>query len=826
MKNKKQIYKFAVVPVLTTASIIAPIATVISCGDSAPRVLPQGGEAAQGSQAKKDIIMKNDIQLTEYDLERNILNTTEYGILPLSRIQHSLEIKNSDDNIIPLSEKIVNVGGNDWAQMRNVDDNDTQLQEHAKIFIDETVNGKDGKAQSLTNPFAEIKVRKSEILANGYSDIAKQVKDILDANQGIKFSILTKSTIIDKADADGKYTNGEYVVRIYKKKANSADLDKAIAMFKDTNKFGSDLFALKSLGGFTLTYVNQMRNPSWNGSIYSNYFQADGASENWTENWENKNQSQAVLDLFKKGSLDPVFDVSDLKDPKSIGPDGFTATEGKSGSSSFQFGSVKSNITADDIDFLNTKITQVGNLVLDRKTNQVNLELTVTNADIVSNTNWTTFESSYPYYPDASKMAIENYEKGSVESIWIPLPLHTSWAKGTDTRDKATQLQSLKKNIENISPSTLYPSLLKLLIEGNKLANNLGVDDFFTLYQVFGPHLKGVVVDLMERLNYAGRFSELLKDDTFLQQFVEWSEQTNNAFDVTTLNKVIEENPNGIPSDMTSIEDLNSSHFYSLIAQTSMFYRQLDMFISSAEGSSFVNQLSNENLITKINEKLAIDYTTDLAAIKQSLAGKSFDVNQKSSINDLQEKSFNAATTAIKLWDHKTDNLSLEVTKVDAGATADTATVEITISPAKSSTSKAEKISVTLTNLKPLSDTDKIKSKLKQLLQTPVVGLNATYKFDGMGIVTLDSSLKSSDSQMFPDIVNDLELSALLQFGMIDSLNAPDSFMNGYENGVIEYVLKVQNVDLANGKFDLLIGLHDTTNNITEYGTQVISISK
>lgn len=76
-----------------------------------------------------------------------------------------------------------------------------------------------------------------------------------------------------------------------------------------------------------------------------------------------------------------VFSISDFKDPKVIGSSNFVATDGKSGSSSFQFGS-KLALTDDDMNFLDSKITQIGNLTLDKKTNQINLELTISNLNI------------------------------------------------------------------------------------------------------------------------------------------------------------------------------------------------------------------------------------------------------------------------------------------------------------------------------------------------------------------------------------------------------------------------------------------------------------
>lgn len=275
-KNKKtQFRKFVVLPAIFTSAAV-PLALAVSCSHEGVGIQGDGGGAIDVlPNVQEAVLAKNDIELTEFDFERNVLNTKEYGILPLSRIQHAFEIKETGDNIIPLTESVEDAIVTQITRMRHIDDNDPELQELSKIFIDGSVNGKDGTPQSLVNPFAEIKVKKSEVMEKGYGVIAKQVHDILDADKTAKFSVLTKSLTIDTVGKDGKYNTGEYVMRLYKKKQNSNELNQAISLFTDKSKFDSDEFALNALGGLTLTYVNQMRNDSENESIYSNYIEED-----------------------------------------------------------------------------------------------------------------------------------------------------------------------------------------------------------------------------------------------------------------------------------------------------------------------------------------------------------------------------------------------------------------------------------------------------------------------------------------------------------------------------------------------------------------------
>lgn len=275
-KNKKtQFRKFVVLPAIFTSAAV-PLALAVSCSHGGTGIQGDGGAAIDVlPSGHKVLLAKDDIELTEFDVERNVLNTKEYGILPLSRIQHAFEIKDTDDNVIPLTENVEDMIVTKITRMRHIDDNDAELQELSKIFIDSSVNGKDGTAQSLVNPFVEIKVKKSDVMSNGYGMIAKQVHDVLESNKNTKFSILTKSSTIDSVDKDGKYNTGEYVIRLYKKKQNSAELERAISLFNDKTRFGSDEFALNALGGLTLTYATQMRNDAQNDSIYSNFIEED-----------------------------------------------------------------------------------------------------------------------------------------------------------------------------------------------------------------------------------------------------------------------------------------------------------------------------------------------------------------------------------------------------------------------------------------------------------------------------------------------------------------------------------------------------------------------
>lgn len=142
-------------------------------------------------------------------------------------------------------------------------------------------------------------------------------------------------------------------------------------------------------------------------------------------------------------------------------------------------------------------------------------------------------------------------------------------------------MKKFQTNFNKILPTQIHQKLAKLF---DNIKNNSPIDDPLNAISFFGPHLKEIVIDLAERVADAEKYTKLLGDGNFLNKFVSWAEKTNPAFSIATLNKVIEENPNGLPTEISL--ELNSSHVYSLIVEISMFYRQLDLFAETPEGEA------------------------------------------------------------------------------------------------------------------------------------------------------------------------------------------------------------------------------------------------
>lgn len=571
----KKIYKLGVT-LGATISIVAPLATVVACGGT--KGAPTGGNG-QPTIAPKTSLNLKDVQLTEYDVERNILNTAKNGILPVTRIQHTFEGEDKGPALIKIDGKEVDVFGEPITGTTKIETSNPQLQEHAKIFIDSAVQA-NGKSQSLDNPIASFTITKAEIMKNAtaYQQVSDKVKNFIDNNSanGNKYSVLTFATEDDEKDANDSFSTGEYKINIYQKPKNSANLDKAINILK-SNKFASDENALGKLSGFTFTPVTIEVNSEPNKSIYSNYIQGEG-SDNLAIRKE----------LHKNDQVPRIFDINSLKDLTSVGAASFTSTAAVNGSSSFQFAS--KNLTSDDMDFLDNNVSEVGNLAIDKKTNQIMIELTVTAVDDASLTAW--MEKNDPQRwvdPNEEKQLNTNYEAGSVETIWIDLPTHTSWLKNDSTA--AVDNKDLKAKImSTIADSKFYDNLLQLC-QGAETA----MSEFWTLQGVVGPNLKALLLDGMVQLQDSSKYNNLLENENAFNDFITFASK-NTGFDKNTLNHILNkfstENPDGIPTDALSAAvfgSLNSSILYSTVAYSIIFYNELEKFTLSTEGQKYAD---------------------------------------------------------------------------------------------------------------------------------------------------------------------------------------------------------------------------------------------
>lgn len=812
MKNKRQIYKFAVGSIATTATIVAPIATVISCGNNS-----KVGQQQSVQQVKKDMIALKDVSLNEYDIERSLLNTQEYGILPVTRIQHIFETKKAENSPVKMTEKIDQIIGQNVTAMRNIDLADAELQNYSKIFIDSAVNGKDGKTQSLTNPFASFKVKKSEVI-NSFGPAAKQIKDIIDSNSKDKFSILTMETKKDSENADNEFVSGEYEVRLYKKPANSAELDKAIKLFEDSTKFGADKDALNALGGFTLTYVNQLKNSTPNDSIYSNFLQEENST-----NWATHQTDADIQKLFKNGTVPQIYAKEDLNNLSAAGAN-FKSTAAKNGSSAFQFGSINKNLTTDELLFLDKKVFEVGNLVLNRKDNKIYLELTVTvskddlmyESDIPASTD--------PNYQSISDRANQQYEKSSVQTLYIPLPEHTTFVKSTSLDQDVTKFLKLA---DKISPSTIYPDYTTLFNAAAQFNGGNALEAF----SVFGPHLKGILIDAFDALSYAGRYSNLIIDNDFMTKFTTWAQKNNDGFSLATLNTILEENENGIPTSLTT--QLNSSHLYSMFAYISIFYKEINEYMATAEGQTFKDKVTVTSIIDQVNAKNEEAYTSDVKEFQTKYATASADAAGKdlpivelltSAKVEFMPDPSDARYKVIK----DTKNVKVQAALDSNGG------IVLTLSP-KLTKQQPVEVKISVTNSLSATEKQTIQDKLKADLGNANITLPTSKAFAQTNSVAVNSGnilwktgefiqekhfFASNDASTklekevkmiwFKDIFGTTDFDAITWPTLTDA----------------EIFFSVKDASVANSTLDLALAIRDTKTNVVYESSQVIRFTK
>lgn len=568
---KNKLIKFVFLPLATSATVITPVVSAIACGNNPHKP----GQQAITVPPKTSLNLK-DVQLSEYDVERKIINTEKNGILPLSRIQQAFEGKDQWSNLHKIESEQASVmfGLVTKNGTTKVDVTSDQFIEHAKIFVDSaiTVNG---NPQSLSNPLVSFTITKNEIMtkATAYEDVSDKIQNYISAHSsnGEKYSVLTLATKSDSADSNNEYKDGEFKINIYQKPANKSELNRAINILK-SSKFGSDVNALKKLGGFTLTPVTATVNAEPNRSIYSNFLQSSDDADNLTDKPE----------LFTGDKLPRVYDESLLKDPTTLASK-FTATKSDNGSSNWQFAS--NHLTNDEMDFLDKNAWQVGDLEVNRKTNSITLELTVITVPDAKKTVWT---SSYgTLTPAIENDLIKNYEAGSAETIWIDLPLHTSWLKNDAVVDNSTFRKNLLATISSVD---FYKNLLAL---ANDAVTN--EPDFWIIQGLLGPNIKGVLVDNITQLQDLDKYLQLFNDDSALSDFITFASQ-NSAFDKNTLNQVLVDFQvmGGMPSDVSSaIGSINSSTLYTTMAYANIFYTELEKFLLSPEGQKYQNLISS-----------------------------------------------------------------------------------------------------------------------------------------------------------------------------------------------------------------------------------------
>lgn len=585
----KKVYKLGL-SLGATLSVVAPISTAVACGtkDTHNGVLANKVITV----APKTSLNLKDVKLTEYDVERNIINTSKNGVLPVSRIQHTFESKDYGPALTKIDNTIVDVFGGLVQKLgtTKLEITNPQLKEHSKLFIDSNVQA-NGKSQSLDNPLVSFTITKSDIMkkADAYQQVSDQVQSYISqhSSNGKKYSILTLSTREDVKDQKDEFSTGEYQVNIYQKPSNSTDLDKAIKLLT-SNKFVSDENALEKLGGFTFTPVTTEKNSDPNKSIYSNYLQSEG---------------QNVLDdktNFKNNVIPRIFDVNSLIDPAIIGTSPFKSAAAVNGSSSFQFAS--KNLSNDDMDFLDKNVSEVANLAINKKTNQVMIEMTITTVNDASLTHWIGPK------PDdfADEKALNtNYEAGSAESIWIDLPIHTSWLK--NVASAVVDNDTLKTNVlATIADDKFYKNLLALCSGAEEAEPS-----FWVLQSVVGQNLKELLLDSMIQLQDSQKYNELLKDENAFNDFITFASK-NQGFDKNTLNHILAkfaaDYPDGIPTDATSAAlagTLNSSTLYTTMAYSTIFYNELEKFTLSPEGQKY-----NDMITTHVQDTTATKVLT------------------------------------------------------------------------------------------------------------------------------------------------------------------------------------------------------------------------
>lgn len=570
----KKIYRLGLT-LGATISIVAPLATVVACG-SKEKPTPDKPHT-DALQTPKTSLNLKDVKITEYDVERQILNTAKNGVLPLSRIQHTFESKDYGPALTKMDETKVQVMGIvEKTGTTRLETTNSQLIEHAKIFIDPSVQI-NGKSQSLDNPLISFTITKSDIMKNAdaYQKVSDNINEYISqhSSSGEKYSVLTLSTKEDVKDTNDEFSTGEYKINIYQKPSNSANLDKAIALLK-SDKFGSDENALAKLNGFTLTPITTEKNSEPNKSIYSNYIQAEqgpGTNNNIATN----------KDLYTNKAIPRVFDKNALIDQSVIGDTSFTSTEAVNGSSSFQFAS--KNIADADMDFLDKNVSEVANLAINKKTNQIMLEMTVTTVNDATLTYW----GKNNTYSD-EKILSKNYETGSVETVYIDLPVHTSWLKN-DASAVVNNDDIQNIVLKTIADSSKFYKNLLVLCSGAETAEST----FWVLQGVIGQNLKMVLLDSMIQLEEGQKYDTLLHDKNAFNDFISFASK-NSGFDKNTLNQVLTkfstDLPDGIPTDATSAAlsgELNSSLLYTTVAYSSIFYNELEKFTLSSEGQQY-----------------------------------------------------------------------------------------------------------------------------------------------------------------------------------------------------------------------------------------------
>lgn len=828
--KKNNIYKVAALSLGSAAAIIAPVATLVACGSKSNPVV-----APNYQHDVKTTLELNDIPVSEYDVERNVLNTEAFGILPLSRIQHEWEAKDSERSLTKVTQTTDKLHGIVSAtMMKHLQDDDQELIEHAKLYIDESVMV-NNKPQSLTNPFKKFNINKIDIINNSkgtYEAVATQIQDFLNSNPGKEFSIFTH-LVTEVTKSDKGFVSGNYEVRIYQKKANSADLNKAIALFKDPNKFGSDISALTHLQGFTFTFTAQMIDSVADWSMYSNYLQDDQDTR-----WQDSSNPNGIKQ-FKSGQFPRVFTSDTLIDSaKTVyDDDTFIATAGSSGSSLFQFGSQK-GISDAELDFLDKQVVEVGGLNFNKKTNQVHMDITVTVVD----------NSTPDFRESGSKTEAEknaNYEKGSVATISIPLPLHTSWLAAkpeADAKDNVTN-----QIVSKFKFDSLYSGFLNLI----QSAQNLS-DQVFDAQSLVAPHLKMLLLDDAFMIRDGAKYSKLLQNKEFVGKLVDWVEKDNKAFDATTFNQVLT-NFDEIPKNLGV--ELNSSQLYTFFAYFQIFYKELEKFVEN-DGSSYKDQLVSESAAEQLIKANNQTVTNQMTQIKTDYFDKTTSVDLKGVLFTTLDAKWEAILKMINTPDVGINNWPYEALSLKATNLVDnndgTATVEVTVTPIIPTSLDSQKFNVNLTGVLGAKEikaiTDGLSTEIaKHTIATTNYDVkDATNSYGGLNggfVVGRMMVFAKGKPSTTVDIKQDVVLSAnefkyiILTIpvdpsgkGMFTkpTFKAYDDFIaaNPLPTGM-EWAFKVQNLDVADAthpKWDLLVGLKDSTSGLTSFGTQTFKM--
>lgn len=809
--KKNNIYKVAALSLGSAAAIIAPVATLVACGSkSNPVVAPNYQHDA------KTTLELNDIPVSEYDVERNVLNTEAFGILPLSRIQHEWEAKDNDRSLTKVTQTTDKLHGLVNATMiKHLQDDDQELIEHAKLYIDESVMV-NNKPQSLTNPLKKFNINKVDIINNSkgtYEAVATQIQDFLSKNPGKEFSIFTH-LITEDTQSDKGFINGNYEVRIYQKKANSADLNKAIAMFKDPNKFGSDISALTHLQGFTFTFTAQMIDSVADWSMYSNYLQDDNAGKRWQDSTNPDGIKQ-----FKSGQFPRIFTSDTLIDTAKTDYDDskFTITAGSSGSSMFQFGSQK-GISDAELDFLDKQVVEVGGLNFNKKTNQVHMDITVTVVD----------NSTPDFRESGSKTEAEknaNYEKGSVATISIPLPLHTSWLAAkheADAKDNVTN-----QIVSKFKFDSLYSGFLNLI----QSAQNLS-DQVFDAQSLVAPHLKMLLLDDAFMIRDGAKYSKLLQNKEFVGKLVDWAEKDNKAFDATTFNQVLT-NFDEIPKNLGA--ELNSSQLYTFFAYFQIFYKELEKFVET-DGSSYKDQLVSESAAEQLIKANNKTVTNQMTQIKTDYFDKTTSVDLKGVLFTTLDANWEAIPKMINTPDVGINNWPYEALSLKATNLVDnndgTATVEITVTPIIPTSLDSQKFNVNLTGVLGAKEIKAITDGLSTEIAKHTI-TTTNYDVKDAGIMAgFSGGLELSRMQVYApkqpqkisndSILNQDGFKYLVGTKIFTDFTAANPLPAG-----MEWIFKVQNLDVADAthpKWDLLVGLKNSTSGLVAFGTQTLKM--